>query len=316
MEMTLLKPPRLREGDTVGLVAPASPLLSLNDIYRAERVLSRLGFTVRRGRYIRRRTGFLAGSDRERAEDLNSMFADPAVKGIFPLRGGYGSGRLLDLVDWEVIKANPKVIIGHSDLTALLISIYQRTGLVTFWGPLSGYDLGRNITPFKLRWLKAVVCKQKSPLQLPRGSRNWLVLGGCGKSAEGPLVGGNLSLLVSLMGTAYEIDTRGKLFFFEDVDEDPYKMDRMLNQLALAGKLSAASGIIVGRCLNCESSGRMRRSYRLRWVLEDRLAGLGIPVIYGAPIGHETNKITLPLGIRAILETEKPGLTLLEPAVS
>jgi len=318
VEKTLLKPRRLKQGDTVGLAAPASPLLTYRDISRAEHVLAGMGFKVRRGRFIRRRTGFLAGSDRERAADLNSMFADPSVQGIFTLRGGYGSGRLLGLLDWDTIQANPKVIVGHSDLTALLISIYQRTGMVTFWGPLAGYDLGRSPSPFKLKWLKAVTCESQSGMRLPKGpgaaGRRWRVLGGSGV-AEGRLVGGNLSLLASLMGTPYEIDTRGKLLFFEDVDEDPYRIDRMLNQLDLADKLRAAAGILVGRFMNCESSGRMRRSFGLRHVLKERLGGLGIPVVYGAPIGHEPEKITLPLGVTARLSAKDRSLTLLEPAV-
>ena len=319
MDKPLIKPLRLKPGDTVGLVTPASPPLDFRDIARAEKFLRGLGFNVLHGKNIRRRTGFLAGSDTERTADLHWMFAEPEVRGIFALRGGYGSGRLLELLDWKLIGSNPKVLVGHSDLTAVLTAIHSRTGMVTFWGPLAGYDLGRSPSPFKTRWLKAVTFKTSNELKLPGsppGTRRRLrVLAGHG-TAEGRLVGGNLSIITSLLGTPFEIDTRGRLLFFEDVDEEPYRIDRMLSQLALAGKFHQAVGIIVGHCVNCESSGRMRRTFNLSQVLKDRLGDLGIPVIYGSPLGHEPEKITLPLGVKARLDTERPGLTLLEAAVS
>ncbi|MBN2287930.1 MAG: LD-carboxypeptidase [Candidatus Glassbacteria bacterium] len=311
-----IKPPRLKAGDTIGLVAPASPLLSFSDIDRAKRVLGSLGFAVAEGDHIRSRHGFLAGEDRLRAGDLEKMFADRKVRGIFALRGGYGSARLLDLLDWELIAANPKVLLGHSDLTALLLAVYQRAGMVTFWGPLAGYDLGRTSTPFKLKWLQAVLCDSRPGLRLPQGppGRRWRTIRRAG-TAEGRLVGGNLSLLCSLLGTPFEPDTAGALLFFEDVDEEPYRFDRMLGQLAMAGKLARAAGIVVGKCVNCEPQGRMRHSFRLHQVLQDRLGGLDIPVVYGTALGHEADKITLPIGIRARLDIEKGNLTLLEPAV-
>ena len=317
MRKRLLKPSRLKAGDTIGLVAPASPLLSFQDIARAARVLSRLGFKVAEGDHIRRRHGFLAGEDSQRADDIESMFADKNVSGIFALRGGYGSTRLLELLDWELIAANPKVLLGHSDLTALLNAVYRRTGMVTFWGPLAGYDLGRSSSPFKLKWLKAVVCDNRPTLRLPKGprGRRWRIIR---KAApvEGPLVGGNLSLICSLIGTPFDLDTRGALLFLEDVDEEPYRIDRMLVQLSMAGKLTQAVGILIGKCVNCEPQGRMRYSFRLNQVLQDRLGNLDIPVVYGAAIGHEKDKITLPIGVRARLDTEKEYLTLLEPAVT
>ena len=319
MDKPLIKPAKLKPGDTVGLVTPASPLLDFRDIERAGKVLRSLGLNVLQGNNIRRRTGFLAGSDTERAEDLHRMFAEPAVRGIFALRGGYGSARLLELLDWKLIGSNPKVLVGHSDLTAILTAIQSRTGMVTFWGPLAGYDLGRSPSPFKTRWLEVVTFNSSNELKLPGSApanrRRLRVLAGHG-TAEGRLVGGNLSIIASLLGTPFEIDTRGKLLFFEDVDEEPYRIDRMLNQLALAGKLHQAAGIIVGYFVNCESSGRMRRTFNLSHVLKDRLGDLGIPVLYGAPLGHEPEKITLPLGVRARLDTKKPCLRLLESAVS
>jgi len=313
-----VKPTALKPGDTIGLIAPASPLLNLDDLRRAESFLAGLNFRVKLGRHVRSRHGFLAGTDRERVEDLLTMFADRKVRAVFCLRGGYGSGRLLELIDWNLITANPKVFLGHSDLTALLGAINSRTGLVTFWGPLAGYDLGRYCSAFKTRWLKAVVCGTRENLRLPASppsaARRIRVISP--GSAQGRLAGGNLSLIASLMGTPYEIDTAGKIFFFEDVDEEPYRVDRMLNQLSLAGKLQAAAGIVVGRCVNCESSGRMKYTFRLRQVLDGWLERLGIPVLYGFPFGHEPEKITLPIGVQARLTSDPPSLTLLEPAVT
>lgn len=314
-----VKPERLRPGDTVGLVTPASPLLDLRDIDYARRALETLGFKVKLGKYLRRRHGFLAGTDAERAADLNAMFAYPEVRGIFATRGGYGSARVLPLLDWDTIAANPKVLVGHSDLTALLTAVHQRTGLVTFWGPLAGYDLGRHASPFKARWLVRVLCETSPELRLPRGldnghSRRWSCLAG-EAPVSAPLSGGNLSLLASLTGTPWEVESAGRLLFIEDVDEEPYRMDRLLGQLEMSGKLRQAAGVVVGRCVGCEGTGRMKRTFSLRQVLQSRLAGLGVPVVYGAPIGHEPDKITLPLGVNACLDPAGTSLTLLESAV-
>jgi muramoyltetrapeptide carboxypeptidase len=309
----------LRKGDTVGLVAPASPLLDIRDISRAARVLTDLGFQVLEGRHIRSRHGFLAGSDRDRLSDIHHMFEDRRVRAVMAVRGGYGSSRLLDELDWELIVANPKVLVGHSDLTALLNTLTQRTGMVTFWGPMAGYDLGRSPSLFKTRHLMAVTCSASSPLQLPSSPpspRRKMQVISAG-FAEGRLVGGNLSIICSMLGTPYEINTTGRILFFEEVDEEPYRIDRMLNQLSQAGKLRAAAGIIVGKCVNCESSGRMKRTFRLADVLDHWLGKLGRPVVYGLPVGHEKEKLTLPIGVMARLDAEgKPSVTLLEPAVS
>ncbi len=313
-----LRPPALRPGDTIGLVAPASPLIDLRDIGRARKVLTSLGFQVIEGESIRRRHGFLAGSDNQRAHDIHRMFSDRSVRAVMALRGGYGSGRLLELLNWDLLRANPKVLLGHSDLTAVLNAVHQRTGMVTFWGPMAGYDLGRCPTSFKIRHLLSVIsataATQRLPGSAPSPRRKPRVI--CPGAAEGRLVGGNLSIIASLLGTPYELRTADRLFFFEDVDEEPYKIDRMLNQLALAGKLRAAAGIIVGRCVDCERGGRMKRSFALAEVLDHWLSPLGIPVIYGLPIGHEREKLTLPIGVRARLEAGGgPAVTLLEPAV-
>lgn len=247
------------------------------------------------------------------------MFSNPSVRAVMALRGGYGSGRLLELIDWDLLRANPKVLLGHSDLTALLNAVHERAGMVTFWGPMAGYDLGRSPSPFKIRHLRTVTSRTDTPsLRLPGSApsphRKLRVISP--GTAEGRLVGGNLSIIASLIGTPYELQTAGNLFFFEDVDEEPYKIDRMLNQLSLAGKLKDVVGIIVGRCVDCESSGRMKHSFPLSAVLQHWLAPLGVPVIYGLPIGHESDKLTLPIGVMARLEAgDRPAVTLLEPAV-
>lgn len=315
MPLPIVKVNKLGAGDTIGLVTPASPLLDFRDILRAKKVLESHGLKVKEGLHIRNRTGFLAGSDLERAEDINRMFADPEVAAIMGLRGGWGSARILKHLDWEIIAANPKALIGHSDLTALLNTINQKTGMVTFLGPMAGYDMGRIPTPFKRRWFRKVLMEPTSPLDIPRGrsGRKWLSLSS-GTPVEGRIVGGNLSIVNSLMGTPYEIQCTDSILVLEDVDEEPYKIDRMLCQLANAGKLDQAAGIVIGRCVNCESSGRMKYTYRLMEVLEGWFAGAGKPVIYGPPVGHEKEKVTLPLGIPARLDSENLHFTLLETA--
>ena len=315
MPLPTVKVNKLAPGDTIGLVTPASPLLDFRDIHRAKKVLQSIGLSVKEGLNIRKRTGFLAGSDQERAEDINRMFADPAIDAIMGLRGGWGSARILNLLDWDTIASNPKPLIGHSDLTALLNAVNQKTGIVTFLGPMAGYDMGRMSTPFKQRWFDKILMKPSAPLDIPRGRSGgkWVNLSSS-PPVEGKIIGGNLSIVNSLMGTPYEIECEGCILVLEDVDEEPYKIDRMLCQLANAGKLDQAAGIVMGKCVNCESSGRMKYTFRFMDVLENWFKRAGKPVIYGPPVGHEVDKVTLPLGIMARLDSENLKFTLLETA--
>jgi muramoyltetrapeptide carboxypeptidase len=304
-----IKPPMLRPGDTVALTAPASPG-QRDAAERAAGYLLEMGLTVRFGETLSLRCGYLAGSDQARATELNELFADPEVRAIVCSRGGYGSGRIADRLDYRLIRANPKVFWGYSDITYLHTAIGQRSGLVTFHGPML-IDLAKpDADPLTLQAFQSLMrplrfrySEQFSPLQA-------LVEG----EAVGEIVGGNLSLIVSTLGTPDELDTEGKLLLIEEVDEEPYRIDRMLNQLRLAGKLAAAAGIVVGHFHRCEPR-QPEQSLTLGEVLADYLIPAGKPCLSGLPIGHGSPNLAVPLGVEAWLSTAERVLECRESAV-
>ncbi|MBC8014380.1 MAG: LD-carboxypeptidase [Sporomusaceae bacterium] len=308
-----IKPKRLCLGDTIGIIAPASPgelELSMAGVLWLEQQ----GFRVKLGKTVEQNQGYLAGSDADRAKDINVMFSSSEINGIFCLRGGYGTMRLLDLLDYECIRAHPKVFIGYSDITALHISIGQRTGLVTFHGPMVASDMGKGLSEYTLdSFYRAVIASEplgivSNPPLLPPP-----VFIAPGR-AQGHLIGGNLSLIVSTLGTPYEINTCGKILCLEEVGEVPYRMDRMLTQLLLAGKLQDAAGIVIAVCADCDKDDSP--GFTLEEVLQDRLGGLNKPVLYNLHFGHTVDKVTLPMGVMAVLDSEIGGLIITETATA
>ncbi|WP_179106501.1 S66 peptidase family protein [Terribacillus halophilus] len=294
-----MKPSAWKKGDTIGIVAPAGPIKQ-EELQRGIEIIQSLGLSVKLGKHVYDKYGYLAGSDADRAADLNQMFQDDEVKGIICARGGYGSGRIVELLDYQLIKQKPKVLLGYSDITYLHTSIRQRTGLVTFHGPMVASDMGESdfaklsydllqqfFTPTDVVYTSAI-----SPLEA-------IVHG----KACGPLVGGNLSLLVSTLGTPDEIDTAGKLLLLEDIEEPPYRVDSMLNQLKQAGKLEKANGIIIGDFrTSIPEDPENLLSYDQVFV--DYLTELQKPVMKGFRIGHCNPNITVPLGTEATMDTE------------
>lgn len=315
----VLRPKKLAPGMTIGLVSPASNTAEDEDIRFAMDVVTSLGFKVQPGVNLHQRRQYLAGTDQQRADDLNAMFADASVDGIFCLRGGYGSSRLLPLLDYNTITANPKVLMGYSDITALHCAIHSCTGLVTFHGPIAG----QNFTDYTYAAFRETLLEAKSgqvlaappPFDDPAPGRvedeNRLTRF-AGGAAQGPLIGGNLSLLSHLLGTPYAPEFSGRILFLEDVGESPYRVDRMLTQLWLAGVLNKVAGIAFGKFTEAEASGN---SFSMEAVLRDRTADLGIPVLRGLMIGHVEDQAVIPVGAMARLDADKGTLTLLEPAV-
>lgn len=307
-----LKPPALKEGDTLGLAAPASPL----DRARIEAAATRLrerGYKVRIGTAATKKLGFLAGSDADRVSDLHELFLDPTVRAIVCVRGGYGSPRLLDLLDMDVIRKHPKILVGYSDITALHLALQKETGLVVFHGPMAKeWSAPRGLSPFAeshyweafqpqsrrfARWGVGVAKPRK------------LVAG----IAEGRLVGGNLSVICALMGTRYEIDTTDAILFLEDVGEKLFRIDRMLNQLRLGGKLAQAKGILFGRFAACEDrDGQIT----LDEIFKDYCGDLGVPVLADFPAGHVADHATLPLGVQVRLDATAGNISILESPVT
>ncbi|MCX6151826.1 MAG: LD-carboxypeptidase [Ignavibacteriales bacterium] len=315
----IIKPPKLKFGDTVGLIAPGSNITE-DELNESVKNLEALGFKVVYRNDILAKHGYLAGTDERRASEINEMFNRKDVSGIICARGGYGCARILHLIDYQTIKQNPKIIIGYSDITALLYAIFQKTGLVTFHGPV-GISTFNN---FSKQNFADVLLNPSSELILWNAkdenenniSRKSAVIRS-GK-ATGKMVGGNLSIVVSMIGTEYDIDTSGKIIFLEEVGEEPYRVDRMLTQMIQAGKFSKAAGIALGvfeKCEPKEKNAEFNSSFSLTEVLFDRLFNLGIPVLYGMSFGHITNKFTLPLGVTAQLNVDDQTLTLLETAV-
>ena len=313
-----IKPPRLKPGDTIGLITPGS-FIHEESLQESIKNLEALGFKVVYNKEVLAHSGYLGGTDKQRADDLNNMFSRKDINGIVCTRGGYGCGRILPMLDYNLIKNNPKVLLGYSDITALCYSIYAQTGLVTFHGPVgtSTYN------DFSVNNFKNVLMNPSETYRMfnapsdPNKKETITYPIRSGK-ATGELTGGNLSIVCSLIGTPYDIDYSGKIVFLEEVEEEPYRIDRMLTQLIQSKKFENAKGIALGIFSKCdpkEKDAAFPTSFSLKEVLIDRLYGLNIPVIYGLSFGHIVNKFTLPLGVKAQLDVDNQVINLLEPAV-
>ncbi|HEY8143852.1 MAG TPA: LD-carboxypeptidase [Kofleriaceae bacterium] len=311
-----VKPRRLAAGDRVGLVLPASQAFEASTIDLAKQQLEAIGFEVRVGEHARQRHGYFAGTDAERAADLNAMFAASDVAGIFCYTGGWGTPRLLPLLDFGVIRANPKVFVGYSDVTTLLNAIHQETGLVTFHGPMASGA----IRPWTLENMKRVLMAAGTIGTLanpPKGddelvARDYRIVTMRGGKARGRLVGGNLTMLASLMGTPWEVDTEGAILLLEDVNEAFYRIDRMLTQLRLGGKLDRLAGVAFGYCSECPTDAP---SFSLEEILDEFFRPLGVPACAGLAFGHIKEKLTLPIGLEATLDADAGTLTIDQAAV-
>ncbi|MGH7952879.1 MAG: S66 peptidase family protein [Limisphaerales bacterium] len=315
----LIKPERLRFGDTVGIVTPASPPSDPATTDQHVAALEKLGFKPSLAPNARKRLGFLAGTDEERAHDLMSMFADHKVKAIFCLRGGYGSARLLQLLDYHFIKKHPKIFIGFSDITSLHCALLTHARLVSFHGPTLNTSLASdNPSAFVLQSLWKAVMEPAAAGSICEGYTGKTVSILKGGVATGPLIGGNLSVFCATLGTPFQPRFKNSILFFEDVGEEPYRFDRMLTQLLNAGLLQEVAGVAVGINKNCKDPDAGKTGEYLQTledVLKDRLMPLGVPVVTGLPFGHVRWNATLPVGIQARLDGEKGDLVIAEAAV-
>jgi len=318
-EPPVIKPPRLKSGDKLGIVAPGS-YISEEELQDSIKNLNQLGFETTHSEKILLQSGYFAGSDKDRADDLMEKFLDKSVKGIVCARGGYGCSRILPMLDYDVIRSNPKILIGYSDITALLYGIYQKSGLITFHGPVGTSSFNDySVDNFK----RVLINSERSETFKNSTSGDdenvygvTSIVKGKGK---GRLVGGNLSIMVSLIGTEFDVDYSGKIIFIEEVGEEPYRVDRMLTQLIQAGKFDHAAGIMMGIFRKCEvkeNSDLTAKSFNLMEVLQDRFGNFKIPVVYGMSFGHVKDKFTIPFGALAELDANKHTFTLLEKAVN
>ncbi|CAN5852961.1 LD-carboxypeptidase [soil metagenome] len=318
--VSVVRPQRLSPGDTVGLVAPASATFQSVDVAIARESLEGLGLKVRIGEHVLARHGYLSGTDKDRAADINRFFADGSVRAVLPIRGGWGSGRVLPHLDFDVIRRNPKVVLGYSDITALHLAIHARTGLVTFHGP---NGLGR-WDAWSVDYLKRVLFDAEAvTFENPKGlsDKNALtqiehrvqtIKAG---TARGRLIGGNLTVMTAILGSPYVPSTEGSILFLEDVGEDLYRIDRMFTQLKLAGVLDRIRGFVFGTCAEC-GPGEGFASLTLEEIFADHIKPLGVPAWFGAMIGHQTPQWTVPVGADAEMDAAAGTIRLLAPAVN
>ncbi len=313
-----IKPPRWKPGDVIGLVNPAGIIFTREDVDIVKEKVLELDLQVKEGDHLLDRYGYLAGQDEDRAADLMKMYADPDVDGLLALRGGWGCARILPMLDYRLIRKNPKILMGYSDITSLLLAIYARTGIVTFHGPVGTSTWNGFSTEYVKKMLfdaEAVVMRNPTDQEQEEDEPSNGILTITPGVSRGKILGGNLSVLSSMAGSAYLPDFRDAILFVEEIGEEPYRVDRMLTQLKIAGILDQLSGFVFGKCTRCEAE-TPNASLSLEQVLDDHIKPLGIPAWYGAMIGHITDKFTMPLGIRAEIDSTLGEIKLLEAAVS
>ncbi|GAB3558576.1 S66 peptidase family protein [Spirosoma fluminis] len=313
-----LKPPRLKPGDTVGLICPAAPAYSRETVQVTIESLQALGLKAKLSPHLYDRYGYLAGRDADRAADLNAMFGDPSVNMVMAMHGGWGCARILPLLDYDLIRRNPKMLIGYSDITALLLGIYAKTGLTTLHGPVGSATWN----PYTVDWFRRVLmdgeavsfanpAKKEDTLAQTKDRITTIRPG----TARGQLAGGNLTVLCHLIGSPFLPDWKGKILFVEDTHEDVYSVDRMITHLKLAGVLNQVAGIVIGKCTSCEPGSGGYGSLTLEDVLTEHIGPLNVPAFAGSMIGHIADKFTVPLGISAEIDADRGTIRLLERAV-
>jgi muramoyltetrapeptide carboxypeptidase len=297
-----LKPPKLQKGETVGVIAPAGPVTP-SEIQPGIKLLESFGYKVIISPHVYQRQGYLAGNDETRLQDLNAMLENQDVKVIFCARGGYGTLRLLEKIDFDLIRMNPKIIVGYSDITALLLAIYKKTGLVTFHGTMIK-ELSKNRKRNLASFLDFVSSDKMGKVDLASGIT--LVPG----RAEGTLLGGNLSLICHLVGTPFMPSLKKSILFVEEKEEPLYRIDRMMTHLRLSGHLKGLVGLIAGTFEGCGNISS------INGVLRDTVSDLKIPLLSGLPVGHGLENISLPIGVQAFLDTEAMILSITESCVT
>ncbi|WP_026895143.1 S66 peptidase family protein [Clostridiisalibacter paucivorans] len=308
----MLKPKALEFGDTIGVIAPSSPAWDL-DMEEVINTLKNIGFNAVLGKSCYETYGYLAGKDDIRANDINTMFEDDNIDGIICLRGGYGTPRILDKLNYDIINKNPKVFVGYSDITAIHTVLNNKSGIVTFHGPMVSSNMIDKFDEFSKRSLFNTIMNTEPIGRLSNPNEEQIKTLVSGKT-KGNIVGGNLALIASTIGTPYEIDTKNKILFLEDIGEEPFSIDRMLTQLYHSGKLQDANGIVLGDWADCTPIEH-KENLTLLQIFDDIIGTLKKPTIYNFKSGHCSPMITIPFGVEAYLDGERGSLYISEGAV-
>ncbi|HPF19482.1 MAG TPA: LD-carboxypeptidase [Bacillota bacterium] len=314
----MIKARHLEKGHTIGVISPASPSTTRSEIPRAIEYIEAMGYRVVLGKNVNKCHGFTAASEAERADDLNEMFRRDDVDAIFVTQGGYGSAQIIDRIDYDAIANNPKIFTGFSDLTSLHLAIGRFAGLVTFHGPGMARFNTRDLTEYTKEYFFQAI-GQTSPVgEIPLADpKKWLYTMAPGK-AEGCLTGGNLTLVCATLGTRYEVDTAGKILLLEEVETEPWIIDHGLSHLRNAGKFEEVAGVLVGECKDCVPRKHDPGFYSdvgVEEVFEYYLKDLGVPVLYGLPLGHTEDLATLPMGVMTRLDADQKKFEVLESGV-
>ena len=312
--MLYIKPGKLKKGDLIGLISPASSPNDENLIASGVKYLEEMGYQTLLGKNVGKIRGYLAGTDEERVKDIHQMFGDKKVKAIFCLRGGYGAFRLLDKIDYKLIRDNPKIFVGFSEITALQMAMLHKSSLITFAGPMVVPNFSNEVSTYTEENFWRMITSNKKPgrIKIPKINRLSLI---SPNEVSGIIVGGNLAVFTSLLGTGYLPDLKNKILFLEDVSEPPYKIDRMFNQLKLNNVFKKAKGIILGSFVDCIEPDKEKKTLTIEEVWNDYLSSVKIPVIHSFRHGHIKDMVTLPIGTRIKLNATNGFVEFAESSV-
>jgi len=312
--MKFIKPKKILKGDLIGIISPASSPEDLSVIEKGVRYFEKLNYRVKVGKHVGNLKGYLAGTDEERVEDIHSMFTDKYIRAVICVRGGYGAFRLLDKIDYRLIKNNPKIFVGYSEITSLQNAFLRKAGLITFAGPMLSPDIASNLSEYTedIFWRSLTSNKKLGRLKFPDVEK----LPGINRGGKsGRIIGGNLAVFAGMIGTAYLPEIKNSILMLEDVGELPYKVDRLMNQLRLNNIFKQISGLLLGRFIDCYEHNPEKRTLTLGEIMDDYLRSLNIPIVYTFPHGHVKDKITVPLGINVKINAIKGFVEFTESAV-
>ncbi len=312
--MSYIKPKKLKKRELIGIISPASAPNNARIVENGVKYIESLGYRTIIGKNVGKVRGYLAGTDEERVEDIHQMFGDKNIKAIFCLRGGYGAFRLLDKIDYKLIQNNPKIFVGFSEITALQMAFLHKVNLITFAGPMVVSNFSSEISSLTEENFWRTITSTSKPGKITIEGTQIFSKVKIGETT-GKILGGNLSVFTALIGTEYLNQLKNYILFLEEIDEPPYKIDRMLNQLKLNRVFKKLSGIILGSFSDCVEKDKNKKTLTLDEVWTDYFSKLKIPVMHSFPHGHIKDMVTLPIGVKVKMNVKKGIVELMESGV-